>query len=68
MVIMACVTILINSSKLPWNDHDREILAGLKRRDRCAQVWKDAPCLKKFIKRSFQNYWVICGKNNGKES
>lgn len=57
-------TIIINQTKESWNKLDSKTLAGAK--VRCAQIYPDAPCVKKFYKRPEQSYWVICGKDNNR--
>jgi len=61
MFSLICVApILINLSKEPWIDHDFKILKRVK--TRCQNYYKDAPCVKKFIKKKPRSYNVICGK------
>lgn len=65
-LVMACVApIILNQSGTDWNDHDNKILE--KYRTRCGKVFKDSPCLKTFIKKEEQVYWVICGYDKGKD-
>lgn len=54
-------TIIQNTSKLPWNDHDQSLLNQANKR--CGEYYSDAPCVKKFIKYAFQSYSVVCGSS-----
>lgn len=57
---MTCILpILINISNIPWNQRDYSELDRAK--SRCAELYSDAPCLKKFIKVRELTYRVICG-------
>lgn len=59
-ILLSCpAPIIENTSGLEWTKHDSKILNYSYKR--CAQVYKDAPCLKRFIKHDFQAYSVICG-------
>jgi hypothetical protein len=49
---------IINKTK-EWNAIDQKTLQGAIKR--CPELYDDAPCLKKFIKQSDNNYWAICG-------
>jgi hypothetical protein len=53
-------TVTINRTKYEWNKHDLQIIKTCKKR--CPELYKDAPCLKKFIKYGEQDYDCICGK------
>tara|TARA_R100000951_G_scaffold7705_1_gene7187 strand:- start:4875 stop:5060 length:186 start_codon:yes stop_codon:yes gene_type:complete len=58
MILYICaVTVMINQTDIPWNDHDY----ATKRRatKTCKVKYKD--CLKKFIKKGEKNYYAICG-------
>jgi len=52
-------TKMINRSKLPWVPYDRMEMYYCQ--DRCPHEYKDAPCLKKFYKLGFQDYYAECG-------
>ena len=61
MKALICATvILINNTKLPWNAHDFEMRDRAK--TRCSELYPESPCLKKFYKRNFQDYFALCGK------
>ena len=60
IMFMCPLTIVINQSNEEITSYDMDKM--LFNRKRCKVAFKDAPCLKKFIKRSHQNYWAICGK------
>ena len=56
---------IVNYTK-EWNQFDQDTLNRAKRR--CGQIYKDAPCIKVFMKLAEKNYHVICkeiddGKN-----
>ena len=53
-------TKVLNISKEPFNKRDRENLSFSKKR--CKKIFKDSPCLLKFMKKSELNYWACCGK------
>lgn len=38
---------------------DQDAFTSAKKR--CAEIYPEAPCLKKFVKRGELNYWAICG-------
>lgn len=56
---------VVNTSDLPWNDHDQKTLEYAKKR--CGEIYPDAPCVKWFKKYAFQSYSVICGFPTEKE-
>ena len=65
-VLLSCPSATwINQTPEPWNKKDNKIFN--KYIKRCPEVYKDAPCLKIFIKKySISNdgsihYHVICG-------
>ncbi len=58
--MLACTTKLVNLTKFQWNDFDYSSLKTAK--FRCAKIYYNAPCLKKFIKIRKQDYNAICGK------
>ena len=43
-----------------WTLHDEEVLNRAK--TRCGEIWKDAVCLKKFVKIETGRYMAGCGK------
>lgn len=61
LVALSCPkTIIINQTKESWTKLDAQTLSNAKQR--CGQLYEDAPCLKKFYKRYEQSYWAICGE------
>lgn len=65
--IICFVTILINSSNLPLNDHDKKM--QLYAQNVCLtnpRYKDDTPCLKYFVKRGDRNYWAICAESQKK--
>ena len=66
MVLAICAaTIWINLTSFDWNDHDKKIYNKIKRR--CETLYKDAPCLSRFVKSGKQMYRVYCGENLKKD-
>lgn len=52
-VFLSCApTQKINNSKQPWNFHDDELLKSAQKR--CKILYKNSPCLSKFIKVEFR--------------
>lgn len=51
-------TVVVNATKV-WNKIDQKTLKTSQKR--CIVHYKDAPCLKRFIKKEENNYWAICG-------
>lgn len=60
MILATCITMVYNTTYLPWTKEDQENLQF--NRGRCVQLYADAPCLKKFIKKGERHYWAICGE------
>lgn len=56
---MCTEPLTVNTSTEKWNAHDSKSLEFNK--DRCVVHYKDAPCVKYFIKKKPQTYWVVCG-------
>ncbi len=56
---MCSITIIINLTLL-WTDYDQETLERASKR--CAEIYEDAPCLKRFVKKKELTYNAICGK------
>lgn len=50
--------IIINKTSI-WNEKDQQTLESAKQN--CKNHYKDAPCVKKFIKTEELAYQVICG-------
>jgi len=62
-VNLICIaTILVNIS-LVNKDDVNALTAATKR---CSEIYPEAPCLKKFIKREERVYWAICGESKNK--
>lgn len=59
-VIMCPVILMVNKTDLDWTYTDKEYVFYTA--SRCPEIYKDAPCLKQFIKTDFQTYRPICGK------
>jgi hypothetical protein len=61
--LLSCAaTIMINLSNQPWNkEDDANVLVA---KSRCGEIYSDAPCLKKFIKKEPNNYNAICGEES----
>lgn len=54
-----CPQVLVVNNTKVWNEDDQKTLDFAK--VRCAEIYPDAPCIKKFIKKSDTNYNVVCG-------
>ena len=61
MTLLCAVTLVINLSSEPINSQD-EVNMGVAAK-RCGELYKDAPCLKKFIKVEPLMYRAICGES-----
>jgi hypothetical protein len=60
-VILTCaITILVGFPSSGLNKDDRAALKTATKR--CTEIYPEAPCLKKFIKREVRVYWAICGE------
>ncbi len=55
-----CPKTVIENKTNEWNTQDKLTLYNAKRR--CGKLYKDAPCLKKLIKKDNYTYNAICGK------
>lgn len=65
MLIYGCqMVLMINLSNLPWNDHDTQIEKQAE--IRCTQIYKDSPCLTRFVKTGNGAYQALCGKRSRK--
>ncbi len=53
-------TLTYNTSNLPWNAHDTEVISEAS--IRCQQLFKESPCLSRLIKVDFNTYHAYCGK------
>lgn len=64
MLGLSCPSMnIINKTKV-WNVIDKEVLSiAIKR---CGELYKNSPCLKKFIKVEENVYRVICSKEISK--
>lgn len=59
--LLSCAaTITVNISAEVWNKEDDANMLVAKKR--CAELYSDAPCLKRFIKTEPQTYNAICGE------
>lgn len=58
---------MLDWTTLPWTQQDSKIYAGAIERCR-AHFGKDAPCLKKFIKKGVHTYYAICGRTTNQTS
>lgn len=57
--MICAVTIIINLT-LTWTPTDQATLNRAKMR--CAEIYPDAPCLKKLVKKKELLYNAICGE------
>lgn len=51
-----------NWSNLAWIKHDYETLASIQKNGRCEVNVPGNPCVKRFIKKGYNEYKVMCGK------
>ena len=58
--MICAVTILINLTSYAWNDHDMKTLERTK--EQCGIIYKNSPCVSKFIKYGEKDYRVICSQ------
>ena len=49
-----------------WNVDDKAALA--RAQIRCKEIYKDAPCLRVFIKKEVNTYWAICTYKRKKDA
>lgn len=54
-------TKIVNNSGEAFNQKDLQTLEKTKKR--CGQLYKTSPCTKVFIKKTPNDYRVICGRN-----
>ncbi len=55
-------TIIVNTTKYPWNSFDQKTLNQAKKR--CGEIYPNAPCVKWFKKYGSIDYSIICGNIN----
>lgn len=55
-----CAAVIIVNMTSTWTQYDQDTLNRAKKR--CREIYKDAPCLKKFTKKSNDAYTAICGE------
>lgn len=56
----ACEKTIIDNQTKEWNNQDQVILERALKR--CKELFPDAPCLKRFIKRDSTTYRAVCGQ------
>lgn len=62
LISLSCIKpTLINNTKFPWNSFDKTTLKRANKR--CKEIYKDAPCLKYFIKTAEKDYRAVCSKS-----
>jgi len=59
LVFLCKVVTIINLTSFPLNDHDGKIMK--QSMQKCPALYKNSPCLRKFIKIGERDYHVICG-------
>lgn len=59
LVSVSCAMTVITNKTNVWNTKDEATLQHAK--SRCAQLYSDAPCLTKFIKKDALTYQCACG-------
>jgi hypothetical protein len=58
-LILGCSNPQVTNQTTEWNQIDSITLRSAIKR--CPELYHDAPCLKRFIKKEENNYWAICG-------
>ncbi|NBO99773.1 MAG: hypothetical protein EBU90_06555 [Proteobacteria bacterium] len=61
VVFFICQAVIVINSTTTWNANDQKALERASKR--CEQVYKDAPCLKKFYKIEENRYSALCGNS-----
>ena len=56
----SCPKTQIENRTDEWNDYDQQTYERALKR--CGEIYKDSPCLKKFIKKDQMTYNAICGR------
>lgn len=56
----SCPKTVIENRTEEWTDYDQATFN--KATKRCGEIYNDAPCLKKFIKKDALTYNAICGR------
>ena len=64
LAALTCPKTIVINKAIIWDQSDTQMLDTAKKR--CGEIYPDAPCLKKFIKKDEDSYWAICGAQNGK--
>jgi hypothetical protein len=59
LTLLSCPETKIVNYTNVWTKTDQSTLDGVK--VRCGEIYKDAPCVKIFIKKEEQLYNVVCG-------
>lgn len=59
-----CIAVVIVNLTGIWNKQDQQTLD--RAQTRCAQLYPEAPCLKKLIKKDESTYNAICGERQTK--
>jgi len=62
LTLVCALAMLINQSNLPLNKSDYSSMKSFIKRDRCKANFPDLPCLKKYVKLGYKNYYALCGK------
>ena len=57
---LVCAAVILIGFQSPLNTDDLNALKAATKR--CAEIYPEAPCLKKFIKKEERVFWAICGE------
>ncbi len=56
--LVICPQVKIENHTDVWTSYDQSVLD--RSRIRCGEIYNDAPCVKRFIKKEEQLYNVVC--------
>jgi len=49
-----------NRTNFPWNKFDEKTL--IRAQVRCGELYRNSPCVKKFVKTGERDYRALCGR------
>jgi len=60
MLTLSCPVTIIDNHTKEWNLQDKKTLIHAKQR--CVELYPEAPCLKLFRKKDSSTYNAVCGR------